>query len=93
MQDAESAEDLRLAHARLSTHSFGALSHCSLTRGLMSRKHGAAWDIPEEHNGHGLGDFQTGPGGSWDVPRARRAGMFSDLIDMLDHGLLGEALF
>eukprot|EP00959_Pyramimonas_sp_CCMP1952_P330882 6928924-Pyramimonas_sp.AAC.1 len=87
----ESVEALRLAFTKLSTYSYGALSHCTLILGLNLQR-GAVWEIPEEHKGCGLGEFQTGPGGSWDIPKMRRTEKFSELMDVLDNGLFCEVL-
>ena len=91
-QNTDSVEALRLAYTSLSTYNYGALSHCTLTLGLMCLKHGAVWAIPEEHKGYGLEEFQTGPGGSWDIAKMRRTPKFSELMDVLDNGLLCEVL-
>ena len=92
IRNTTSVEALRPAFTSLSTYSYGALSHCTLSLGLMSLKHGAVWEIPEEHKGYGLEDFQTGPGGSWDIPKMRRTEKFSELVDVLDNGLFCEVL-
>ena len=91
-RNTESVEALRPAFTKLSTHSYGALSHCTLSLGLMSLKHGAVWEFPAEHKGCGLEEFQTGPGGSWDIPKMRRTERFSELMDVLDNGLFCEVL-
>ena len=92
VQNTQSVEALRLAFKNVSTYSYGALSHCTLCLGLMCIKHGAAWEIPAEYQGCGLEEWQTGPGGSWDVQKMRREERFSELIDVLDNGLYCEVL-
>ena len=88
----ESAQALRDAFADLSTFSYGSSSRCTLSLGLMSIKHGAAWELPEEHKMCGLEEFQTGPDGAWDVPKMRRDERFSEFVDVFDNGLLCEVL-
>ncbi len=92
LQKTKSVEALRSAYTSLSTFNYGALSHCTLTLGLLNLKHGAVWVIPEDHKGCGLEEFQTGTGGSWDIPKMRRAPKFTELMDVLDNGLLCEVL-
>eukprot|EP00959_Pyramimonas_sp_CCMP1952_P294877 6167226-Pyramimonas_sp.AAC.1 len=58
----------------------------------MNIKHGAVWEIPPEHKGCGLEEYQTGPGGSWDLRKMRREERFSELVEVLDNGLLCEVL-
>ena len=88
----ESVEALKSAFTCLSTFNYGAVSHCTLSLGLQSIKHEAAWDLPEEHKGKGLEAFQTGPGGSWDVSKMRQDERFSELVEVLDNGLRCEIL-
>ena len=88
----ESVEALRPAFTCLSTFTYGAVSHCTLTLGLQGIKHEAVWDLPEEHKGKGLEALQTGPGGSWDVSKMRQDERFSELVEVLDNGLRCEIL-
>ncbi len=92
VENTGSVDALRLAFTNLATYSYGALSHCTLLLGLMCIKHGAAWELPAEYRGCGLEEFQTGPGGSWDIQKMRRDDRFSELIDVLDNGLPCEVL-
>ena len=89
---AGSVEALRSAFTCLSTFTYGAVSHCTLTLGLQGIKHEAVWDLPEEHKGKGLEALQTGPGGSWDVSKMRQDQRFSELVEVLDNGLRCEIL-
>ena len=88
----QNVEVLARAFSSTSTFSYGGLSHCTLCLGLLCMKFGAVWEIPEEHRGQGLEEFQTGPGGSWDLPKMRRVEGFRELLDVIDNGLHCEVL-